>query len=83
MQVVRPRHDQLGVSIDRTGWARAALPLAMAGNPFGESWDRNNRLGDLRVDLGTYGVPFRAISPAKEPAHERWPKGGGGGQERP
>lgn len=26
----------------------------MAGNPFGESWDSNNRLGDLRVDLGTY-----------------------------
>ncbi len=53
-----PLHQQRGVNLDGSPRAMAALAWAFAGNPLNvagaESWNANERMGDLRVDLGTY-----------------------------
>lgn len=54
IQNVRPQVLQRGVNID--GSLRAGVPLgwSLAGNPFGEGWNGNARMGDVRLDLGAY-----------------------------
>jgi hypothetical protein len=54
VQGIRPLHLQRGVNIDGSLRHPPSLAVALAGNPFGESFDSNNRLGDLRLDIGTY-----------------------------
>ncbi|MCK6477932.1 MAG: hypothetical protein L6Q35_14005, partial [Phycisphaerales bacterium] len=57
-QDVWPLHAQRGVNIDGSSRTWSALGWALAGNPLNvsgaESWNSHLKLGDMRVDLGSY-----------------------------
>ncbi|MCI0676140.1 MAG: hypothetical protein L0Y42_10250, partial [Phycisphaerales bacterium] len=55
-QDVRPLVDQRGVHIDGALRHGSSLPMMLAGNPFGEGWDSNNRLSSIRLDTGTFAI---------------------------
>ncbi len=55
IQDVRALVDQRGVNLDGSLRAGSTHRMAMAGNPFGESWSRNQVLGGgVRLDTGTF-----------------------------
>jgi YD repeat-containing protein len=57
IQGVRPLAAQRGVNIDGSLRAAPALPMQLAGNPFGEVWTGKQFLNDVRIDIGAY-APF-------------------------
>jgi len=54
VQDVRPQYEQRAVNLDGTLRLGSSFPLMIAGNPNGEGWNGQARLGDLRLDTGTY-----------------------------
>jgi YD repeat-containing protein len=58
VQDVRPLVDQRGVNIDGSMRKGAALPMALAGNPFrGDGgWNGNKSLNGIQLDIGTYSI---------------------------
>jgi RHS repeat-associated protein len=54
VQAVRPLVSQRGVNIDGAARHPSTLGSTFWGNPFGEPWDDQQRLGDVRLDTGTY-----------------------------
>lgn len=73
IQGIRPQHLQRGVNIDGSPRAGAPLGWAIAGNPFGEGWSGNNRMGEVRLDLGTYAPTITDL--ALPSAGLRWAVG--------
>jgi RHS repeat-associated protein len=57
-QDIWPLHQQRGVNLDGSSRGWSALGWKLAGNPLNaggaESWNANQRMGDLRLDLGAY-----------------------------
>ena len=56
VQNVRPLAGQRGVNLDGSLRAAPLMPMALAGNPFGEPWDANARFGSIRLDTGTVDI---------------------------
>lgn len=54
VQDVRPQYEQRAVNLDGTLRLGSSFPLMIAGNPSGEGWNGQARLGDIRLDTGTY-----------------------------
>lgn len=57
VQDVRPIALQRGVNLEGSQRSAGALPWALAGNPFEQSWQGHEALGDLRLATGSYS-PF-------------------------
>jgi hypothetical protein len=68
VQDVRPQVAQRGVNIDGSLRLGSTHGMAMAGNPFGEPWNRNQMLSGVRLDTGTYVINAIDIAlPAEVP----------------
>ncbi|MBI5285616.1 MAG: hypothetical protein HY874_11030, partial [Chloroflexi bacterium] len=57
VQDLYPFALQRGVNLEGSQRSAGALPWALAGNPFEQSWQGHEALGDLRLATGTYS-PF-------------------------
>ncbi|HRQ73937.1 MAG TPA: RHS repeat-associated core domain-containing protein [Phycisphaerales bacterium] len=56
VQDVRPIHLQRGVGIDGTLCEEPLFGWAVAGNPWPEAWNGQNRFGVVRLDTGSYSI---------------------------
>ena len=56
VQKVFPLAEQRGVNIDGSLRVGSAVPMSMAANPFGESWNSTQMLSSIRLDTGTYVI---------------------------
>jgi len=56
VQDVYPLAEQRGVNIDGSLRVGSAVPMSMAANPFGESWNSTQMLSSIRLDTGTYVI---------------------------
>ncbi len=54
IQDIRALIDQRGVNFDGTLRLGSTHRMALAGNPFGQSWNRNQMLSGVRLNTGTF-----------------------------
>jgi YD repeat-containing protein len=71
IQSIRPLVIQRAVGVDGALRAGSTQGWALAGNPFGESWDGNGRLGGLNLGAGTY-QPTEVDLALPAPGASRW-----------
>jgi RHS repeat-associated protein len=64
VQDLRPLVEQRGVNLDGTLRSGSLVPLALAGNPFGESWDANARSNGVNLATGTFVINDVDLAPA-------------------
>ena len=73
IQKIRPTAAQRGVNVDGSLRASPSFPMALQGNPFEGAVSGKLRMGDIRLDLGSYQPGAMDIAlPTKGPA---WPVG--------